>query len=333
MKTTISRSVGGVKRHSAVHTEFSTYRTAHQTPELAERLGICVKSGYAYGQDVCGTHAEKTPSVKLFSDGYKCFSCGNHGSNIDLVMRRENLDLWGACEWIARDAGLPPPRRDPEAQARYDARRSISQTYEEIWLDSRRDPERGIRYLTGRGVSAELIRDIVGYLPRNYEPADRAAAKRAGLYSKSGNFLFKDRVIIPIRSHGSIVNLYGRALDSERIPRHVYCGKTEPPQENSVWGLNGRRERHYYLTESIIDALTLETHGFPALAAFGTQSLTDERVEILKRSGVERITVCFDTDSNEAGQRGAAKVGEMLFVAGFDVCVLDLPLHDEEVAL
>ncbi len=319
---------GSVKCKSATSTDFSIYRDAHQTPNLAERLGIRTKDDYAFCQDVCGVHHEKTPSVKLYSDGFKCFSCGNHGSNIDLVILYENRDLWGACERIADVAGLPPPRRDPEAQKRYEARQSIYQTYEQIWSDSRRDHERGIEYLITRGIKRDLIEHDVGYLPRNYKPPDLEEAKRAGLYSKHGNLLFRDCAIIPIRSHGSIVNLYGRVLHpTENRSNHLYCAKTDPPQEMTLWGLNDRRNgSHYFLTEAIIDALTLESHEIPALAAFGTQRLTEESVQALKRSGVEKVTVCFDTDPNGAGQDGAAKSARRLSRAGFHTEITSFPL-------
>ena len=302
------------------------YRRAFSMPDALHRLHMDVgRDGFIS----CPNHDDGEPSCKVYHDHVHCFGCGFHADTIGMVMHAQRLDFWGTLEWIAREAGLPPPQRDPETQKTYEARQSISATCEQVYADSRKDSQPAIDYLAGRGVSEDLIREIVGFLPSDYEPADRVSAERAGLISRNGNFLFAGRCIIPIRYHGAIVNFYGRALDSERIPRHVYCGKTDPPMPGTLWGLDSRRNgSHYYLTESIIDALTLETQGFPGLGAFGTQGLTDERVEVLKRSKVEKLTLVFDTETNESGHKGALKAGERLFRAGLDVRILELPLPE-----
>lgn len=36
---------------------------------------------------LCPFHAEDTPSFTVFEDGWKCFGCGAHGSNIDLLLK------------------------------------------------------------------------------------------------------------------------------------------------------------------------------------------------------------------------------------------------------
>lgn len=58
-----------------------------------------------------------------------------------------------------------------------------------------------------------------------------------------------------------------------------------------------------YVCESQINALTLWSWGYPAIALFGTGS--SKQYEILKRSGIKNFVLCFDGD--EAGKSGARK--------------------------
>ncbi len=45
------------------------------------------------------------------------------------------------------------------------------------------------------------------------------------------------------------------------------------------------------------------------VAVFGTQGLTDGRLDALKRTQVEKVVLCFDSDTNESGRKGALKAG------------------------
>lgn len=247
---------------------------------------------------------------------------------IGAVQHFRDSGFWEALDWIADEAGLPRPRRDPEAQRYYEAVKSISDVYAAVFADALKNPEHVLACLEGRGINRSILEGLAGYLPRDYDPSDQSAAEKAGLYSQKGNFLFADRSIIPIYHQGRIVNLYGRALDPKREPKHIYCATTEPPQEQTLFGLDRhRKQQRVYLTEAIIDCLTLWTHGIPAISSYGTQGLTDSRIEALKKTGIEKVTLVFDSDSNGSGQKGALEAGEKLFRAELDVEIVSLPLE------
>ena len=117
-----------------------------------------------------------------------------------------------------------------------------------------------------------------------------------------GNFLLAGRAIIPITIHGQIVSLYGRALDADAIPPHVYPATTHPTMPAALWNLDKcRKKAKIWLCESIIDALTLVQQGYDAMGLFGTQGLTYARLALLKKSKVKKINLVFDTDKNESG--------------------------------
>jgi len=295
--------------------------------DVCDRLGIPVN---ASGFILCQNHTERTASCRVYEDHLHCYSCGFHADTIGLVQHVRGCDFWGAVEWIAHECGLPEPRRDPEAQARHEQVQSVAAIYASVWHDALKNPEPALKYLEGRGISRDATSGLVGYLPSNYRPPDLDAARRAGLYSQQGNFLFGGRLVIPVLHHGQIVSVYGRALDTDRKPTHVYPGTTDPPMLQALWNLDScRGEREIVLVESIIDGLTFIDRGITnVVAAFGTSGMTDARVALLKQSKIERVTLVFDTDANDAGHEGAVRAGEKLFRAGYEVQIVTLPLDD-----
>ena len=54
----------------------------------------------------CPFHAEKTASLKLFDDGFRCFGCGAGGSVIDFVMRLFDIDFRQAILRLDMDFSL-----------------------------------------------------------------------------------------------------------------------------------------------------------------------------------------------------------------------------------
>lgn len=48
---------------------------------------VLKRDGSGRGKALCPFHAEDTPSFTVFEDGWKCFGCGAHGSNVDLLLK------------------------------------------------------------------------------------------------------------------------------------------------------------------------------------------------------------------------------------------------------
>ncbi len=57
----------------------------------------------------CPFHGEKTASLKVWDDHFKCFGCGAHGDVIKFVQLYQHLDFKQAMEWINREFGLGLP--------------------------------------------------------------------------------------------------------------------------------------------------------------------------------------------------------------------------------
>ena len=68
---------------------------------VAERLGLTVKTRRC----LCPFHDDHHASMsfKVSKNTYKCYVCGAHGDNIDLVMKYLNKSFMEACRWLAED--------------------------------------------------------------------------------------------------------------------------------------------------------------------------------------------------------------------------------------
>jgi len=58
---------------------------------------------------VCPFHEEKTPSMRLYEDGYHCFGCKAHGDVLDFVGKVLGVTMIQAAKRINNDFGLGLP--------------------------------------------------------------------------------------------------------------------------------------------------------------------------------------------------------------------------------
>lgn len=65
-----------------------------------------------HGYVKCPFHSEKTGSMKVWRDHYKCFGCGAHGDVISFVQSYEHTEFPEAMETLNRDFALGLPFDD-----------------------------------------------------------------------------------------------------------------------------------------------------------------------------------------------------------------------------
>lgn len=83
--------------------------------QVMEHYGVEFNSrGFAR----CPFHSEKTASLTIKQEHYKCFGCGAYGGSIDFVMRYFNLTLPQAILKIGHDFGLTLDGRRPTYKER-----------------------------------------------------------------------------------------------------------------------------------------------------------------------------------------------------------------------
>ncbi len=170
--------------------------------DMVELVGARTELRRAGGRMVglCPFHDERTPSfsVNVEQKLYHCFGCGEGGDAIGFVQQTEALDFPGAVEFLATRYGVELKREeeDPQAEERRQRRERLlkllerATTFYERYLWEAAEAEPARRYLAGRGLGDDILRDFrIGYAPKAWDrvmtrrPArrlHRAGARRGG---------------------------------------------------------------------------------------------------------------------------------------------------------
>ncbi|MBQ8294661.1 MAG: DNA primase [Alphaproteobacteria bacterium] len=309
------------------------YNYSNFTDELRARLSVVDVVGRVVpltrkGQNYwgcCPFHNEKTPSFSVNEEKgfYHCFGCGEHGDIISFTMKHNNMDFKAAISELANQAGLKMPDykpRDPRIVEReeslFDICERAAQTYaEKLFTD---DGAHALAYARNRGFSDELIKKYrIGYAPKNNIIANKYANSRhlidSGLCRRSDYGMydfFRDKLMFPIfNANGKIVAFSGRSLDGSE-PKYINTTDTDIfHKRKTVFGLNFARDAIHRANRTIvvegqIDAIKMQTNGFPeTVAPLGT-ALTEDHIALLCKSN-RNITFCFDGDG--AGQKAAGR--------------------------
>lgn len=261
---------------------------------------------------LCPLHRETHPSfyVNRRKQVFYCHRCGRGG---DLIRLIELLDRVSFPEALARlTAGLSPQEALEEAFGFYQAQLP-------------RHPE-ACRYLARRGIHASTViaQLRIGYAPgaclragledRGYA---RAQWERCGLIDARGRDRFWRCLTFPMEDAG---NLYGRAIDDGRAPRHWFL----PRPKGGLYGWKRARQfSHLIVVEGLLDLAALWQAGFPqTVAAMGAHLNAQQRGE-LGDSFAHTVYLCLDAD--DAGTRAAQRLAQQLHTAGIDARRVALP--------
>ena len=310
------------------------------TDELRTRLSIVdvvgrrvplVKKGQNYW-GCCPFHNEKTPSFSVNEEKgfYHCFGCGEHGDIISFTMKSNNMDFVEAIKELANQAGIKIPEYKPKSSeqvAREETYFQIVEAATKIYQQKLFEPEGKIAldYIRGRGFSDDMIKKYrLGYAPKNNLIANTfTKVKQDKLLStglcRRGEYgiydFFRDKLMFPIfNAHGQVVAFSGRSLDGSD-PKYINTADTELfHKRKTIFGLNFARDAIHRANRSIIvegqiDAIQMQSNGFPeTVAPLGT-ALTEDHIAILCKSN-RNIIFCFDGDS--AGQKAASRACDIV---------------------
>jgi len=161
-----------------------------------------------------------------------------------------------------------------------------------------------------------------------YSTEEVASAGLAKIKPKTTDF-FQNRIIFPIYNQfGKIVGFSGRSLKEEQQPKYLNSPETLIFNKSKIlYGFHKskaeiRKTESAFLVEGQMDFLMCWQAGIKNVVATSGTALTNIQLNLLKRTGVNKIIVCFDKD--EAGINALEKYLESLTKMDFEILALDL---------
>ncbi len=150
-----------------------------------------------------------------------------------------------------------------------------------------------------------------------------------GILAKNGDGKvherMKGRVVFPLVAFNQLpVGLYGRAIDDDVLPYHLFL----PGPRRGLFNWNAaRRSKEILVMESVIDAHSLVEAGIGnAIPLYGINGFTEDHKELVKRCGVTSVVVALDSD--EAGRKMTAQVVDAFEKLGVKARSIEWPEKD-----
>ena len=296
---------------------------------------------------LCPFHNEKTPSfnVNPEKDFYHCFGCKAHGSSIDFVMEMDHLDFQQAVQKLGQKVGVDVEISKSEMNSKdmqlIAMHNIMIELYHHILVQTT-EGEAALQYMLDRGFTLEDIKkEKIGLSPNMSDFAIKALSEKgysneamfqAGILSRNEETFsyfdrFRNRIMIPIKNHkGNFVGFTSRSLDGS-APKYLNTPETALFQKRRLfYNLFDafkmiRSKNEVFLMEGHMDVLKVKTTKVKNIVGLMGTSLSNEHVEILKRS-CDNVTLMFDGDT--AGQTATKSIGENLIKSGLNVYVIPL---------
>ncbi len=293
----------------------------------------------------CPFHQEKSASFHVDDRKgfYYCFGCHAKGDAISFVRETENVGFMEAVEILAREAGMPMPERDPQAQQKADTRTRLAEVMEQavkyfrLQLNTAAAAD-ARAYLERRGLdAAALDRWEIGFAPNLWQGLwDHLKAKDvedelilgAGLAKPSSKGskpydTFRGRIIFPIRdARGRAIAFGGRAMDPDDNAKYLNSPETELfDKGRSLFNHGPARTaagkgQPLIVAEGYMDVIALASAGFEAAVAPLGTAITENQLQMLWRISPEPIIAL---DGDKAGIGAAMRLIDLalpLLVAG-----------------
>ncbi len=309
---------------------------------------------------LCPFHADKSPSfyVNPNKNVCKCFSCGEGGSPVTFLMKKEQMTFQEAIKWLGNKYHIDVEdkkmteedrKRQTDREGMFQVNEFAQKCFEDDLFNTPEGRNVGLTYFRERGIQDETIhRFHLGYaLENKYDLATRVlqhGLKRQYLLDGSGVGLcygddpaktpvcrFAGRVIFPHHTlSGKCVAFAGRIL--QRVD-HAFKKYVNSP-ESSIYHKSDlpyglyeaksaiAKENNCYVVEGNVDVLSMSQAGFQNVIAASGTALTSEHVRIIKRL-TTNCTLMFDADS--AGITAALKTIDLLLLEGMKVKLILFP--------
>jgi DNA primase len=247
----------------------------------------------------CPFHADSKPSMQVYwaTNTVYCFSsnCPTHGKSmdvIDFVMRKESCTKHEALVKCATMIEGLEGKQEIKAHVKVQKReKEVIQQGGELAVSF----EKSIEILRGSDAAQQYL-----------EKRCLSGIKNVGYNDGTALSNLKNCLMFPLQNaDNQTVSLYGRSITNDSDQRHFYLKGRQ-----GLYPKHPTKGCRLILTESVIDAASVNTEGYEVLALYGTNGLTDEHLLAIKKA--QPVEIILFLNGDEAGRRATEKHAEML---------------------
>lgn len=278
---------------------------------------------------------------------WQCFSCGEGGGYLDLVMINKNMTKAEAIRWLAEETGFSlgvSQERSPK-----DVRQAFVRLCHQNLMDgiAKKDARYLLAetYLRNRGMSAKTIKKFsvgfcvrhgneisqmkkLGYTGEEMEKAHiLRTSKKGQKYCALGN-----RVIVMAGD-----NIYGRDIAPDSNFKHYYTSS-----KHKLFGKNAAGFKHrkiVFVVEAVLDAMAVQQfidllqENWAVVSTYGTGGIgNEELVKDLVKINPDEVIVIPDSDPwlkngrpHGVGQKKGLEKADAIQKAGISTRIMVLP--------
>ena len=268
------------------------YIRATPIEDVAKRLGIEVGRHKA----LCPFHQDRHPSLHFKNNRFKCFSCGESGDVIDLVMRYMNISFKEAVEWMTNGSIQFEPKLQ---QTSYDKEKKVDVSVDTDYLNT---------LIKNPVINAEAAHFL--YDERKIDPR---VVRWCGISSISEPtpcwrfgkaFYDAPSLLIPYRDvDGKLLSVQGRYMGKEDKPRFRFPRGSRVGMYNKPVIRRLKPGDELWITEGPSDCWAMLSAGHKAVAIPSATSLTRADISVLRDGLPEGVSLHMYPDNDEPGMK------------------------------
>ena len=320
-------------------------------PEILEHYGCKRNPGSPNWE--CGNHKSKGKnSLSVDEDDYvcNCFGCELRGDSLSVIATFANLDIKKDFKEIMKIAsditgvklGDHSEKITEEIQKERERAEIIKKTHDAVvsTYSMKEAPEHIRQYIMEkRGITAEELDSLgLAYIPKEkwnknkilelVPESDKVyfEEKSEKKYLLNTYFAMHNRIIHPHRYRGDILYLTGEITpDTEKVggvfgkyaKLNHHFSVTGNAEGYCVDSLNERSNDYLLFSEGFWDTLQLKLADIPAIT-FGTPAVSNYFIDRYYNNmrKFKKIVICFDTEDNLSGRKGALAASLRLLERG-----------------
>lgn len=293
--------LSGSRRNKA---DTSESYSSGQVREVIAQCGITVGSELdTHFLIFCPFHNNRnTPACEVDKEKglFICFSCGENGTLMDIVMKTTKRSYFEASRLI--NSAAKEINFAQEIFGRTDKLHEEFQAFDSVLLSRLHDDllnsTRATNYFLGRDITMDSIKTF-----------------RLG-YSEN-----QDMVTVPVQTDGGLpVGFVARSIEGKS-----FKNSTNLPRSKVLFNLNRCKFSEIIVVESSFDAIKLHQMGFAAVATLGA-NVSREQLRLLEKYATKIILA---PDSDDAGEGFVKKIIDN--VKSREISLIKIPAGKKDI--